>query len=182
MDHQPNGDGRQFPLKVGPTHRYFVDQADRPFLIQGDAAWSLIAAAKKDDVTTYLDDCVAKGFNAIIVNLLEAYFAPDPPRNLYGDEPFTTPGDFGTPNEPYFAYADWVIGEAARRQILVILVPTYLGHPNPQAYGSQYGYGRPEGWYAEVMANGVDGCRKFGRFIGRRYGAFDNIIWTMGGD
>ena len=91
MTSEPRLESPRFPLKVGPTGRYFVDQDDRPVLIQGDAAWSLIAAARREDVETYLDDCVAKGFNAIIVNVLEAYFAPNPPRNLYGDEPFAGP-------------------------------------------------------------------------------------------
>ena len=172
----------RFPLKVGPTKRYFVDQDDRPVLIQGDAAWSLIAAARREDATTYLDDCAAKGFNAVIVNVLEMYFAPDPPRDPYGEAPFMTPGDFSTPSEPYFAHVDWVVAEADRRGILVFLVPTYLGHPTPHAYGDAYGYGRPEGWYAEVLANGVDGCRAFGRYLGRRYQRFDNVVWTMGGD
>jgi hypothetical protein len=173
---------RHYPLKVGPTKRYLVDQDGRPLLIQGDAAWSLIAAARKEDATRYLDDCAAKGFNAIVVNLLEAYFAPDPPRNLYGDDPFTTLGDFSTPNEAYFAHVDWVLAEADRRGILVFLVPTYLGHPSPHAYGDQYGYDIPEGWHAEVVANGVEKCREFGRFLGDRYRGFDNIVWTIGGD
>ena len=172
----------RFPLRVGPTKRYFVDQDDRPVLIQGDAAWSLIAAATIEDAVTYLGDCADKGFNAVIVNVLEMYFAPDPPRDLDGEEPFATSGDFSTPNERYFAHVDRVIAEADRLGILVFLVPTYLGHPNPGGYGIEYGYGRPEGWYAEVMANGVEGCRDFGRYLGRRYQQYDNVVWTMGGD
>jgi len=27
-----------YPIKIGPTHRYFVDQNNRPFLMQGDSA------------------------------------------------------------------------------------------------------------------------------------------------
>jgi Protein of unknown function (DUF4038)/Putative collagen-binding domain of a collagenase len=171
-----------FPVAVGPTGRYLVDQGGRPVLIQGDAAWSLIAATTKEGVQTYLDDCAAKGFNAIIVNVLEAYFAPDPPRNVYGDDPFSTPGDFATPNERYFEHVDWVLREAERRGILVLVVPTYLGHPSPHAYGDRYGYDIPEGWFAEVMANGVEKCRDLGRLLGRRFEGFDNVIWTMGGD
>ena len=117
----------------------------------------------------------------MIVNLLEAYFAPDPPRNMDGDPPFSVPGDFSTPNEAYFAYADWVVNAAEERGILVFLVPTYLGHRNPGGYAGQYGHAQ-EGWYDQVIANGVEGCREFGRFLGRRYGKFDNIVWTLGGD
>lgn len=175
-------ESHRFPLKVGPTGRYFVDQDDRPVLIQGDAAWSLFVATTRDGVLMYLDDCLAKGFNAIIVNVLEAYFAPDPPRNLYGDAPFLKTGDLTAPNEAYFSHVDWVMTEADRRGILVFLVPTYLGHPSPHAYGEQYGYGVPEGWYDEMIAAGVEGCRAFGRYLGERYASFDNVVWTMGGD
>ena len=34
-----------YPIKIGPTRRYFVDGNNRPFLIQGDSAWSLISGA-----------------------------------------------------------------------------------------------------------------------------------------
>jgi Protein of unknown function (DUF4038)/Putative collagen-binding domain of a collagenase len=177
--HDVNGGG--YPVAIGPGNRYLVDARGEPVLIIGDAAWSLIVGATREGVAAYLDDDAAKGFNAILVNLLEAYFAPDPPRNLFGEAPFTVAGDFSTPNETYFEYVDWVLGEAARRGILVFLVPTYLGHRNPHGYAETYGH-HAEGWYDEVIANGVEGCLEFGRFLGRRYGRFDNIIWTMGGD
>ena len=32
------------------------------------------------------------------------------------------------------------------------------------------------------MATGVDGCRRYGEYLGRRFGRFDNIIWCIGGD
>lgn len=172
-----------FPLRVGPTSRYLVDQDGRPTLLQGDAAWTLIAGTTEADAPRYLDHLVANGFNAIIVNLVEAYFAPDPPRNLRGDEPFVQPGRFDTPNEAYMDYAHWVLREAERRGIVVFLVPTYLGYPVPHAsHGSDYGYGRVEGWRNEVVAAGVAGCRDFGRYLGHRFGDLSNLIWTMGGD
>ncbi len=171
-----------FPLSIGPTRRYFVDADGRPVLIQGDAAWSLVAATRREDAIRYLDDDAAKGFNAIIVSVIEKYFAPDPPRNLYGDEPFLVAGDFATPNEAYMAHVDWVIGEAEKRGIVVFLVPSYLGYPEPHGYGPQYGYDLPDGWNAEVLANGIDGCRSYGRYVGERFGRFSNIVWTMGGD
>ena len=172
-----------FPLRVGPTSRYLVDQDGRPTLLQGDAAWTLIAGTIEADAPRYLDHLVANGFNAAIVNLVEAYFAPDPPRNLRGDEPFVQAGRFDTPNEAYMDYAHWVLQEAERRGIVVFLVPTYLGYPVPHAsHGTDYGYGRVEGWRNEVVSAGVAGCRDFGRYLGHRFGDLSNVIWTMGGD
>jgi hypothetical protein len=169
----------RLPLRIGPTGRYLVDQAGAPTLVHGDTAWSIIVAATREGAVRYLDDRAAKGVNAIIVNLIEACFSPDPPRDLEGREPFTRPGDFTTPNDDYFDHAAWVVEQAAARGITVFLAPCYLGYKAPSYPG--YG-GRPEGWFDEVLANGVEACGTYGRYVGRRFGRFDNIVWVMSGD
>jgi Protein of unknown function (DUF4038)/Putative collagen-binding domain of a collagenase len=171
-----------FPLAIGPNQRHFVDQNGVPVLIQGDAAWSLIVSTTKEETILYLDDCVAKGFTAVIVNLLEMYWSADPPRNVNADDPFTIAGDFASPNEAYFGHADWVLEEIERRGLIVFLAPTYLGHPDPFYYGERFRPGAPEGWYEVVLENGVEKSRDFGRWLGARYARFDNIVWTIGGD
>ena len=113
----------------------------------------------------------ARGFNAILVNLIEHRFSSHPPANAYGHQPFLTPGDFATPSEDYFAHADWVVRQAAERGILVLLAPAYLG--------SQ---GGADGWYREMVANGPAKLRAYGQYLGRRYGGFTNIVWVHGGD
>ncbi len=92
------------PLSVGPDRRHLVDQSGHAVLIQGDAAWSLIVNTTMDEAVWYLDQRRAQGFNVILINLIERLFASDAPRNLMGDEPFTTPGDFTIPNESYMAH------------------------------------------------------------------------------
>ena len=116
-----------FPLSVGPGERYLVDAAGRPFLIQGDTAWSLIAQLTREDVDLYLDDRRARGFNTILVNLIESSFATNAPANAYGQPPFLKPGQYDTPNEAYFQHADWVLRRAAEQGFLVLLTPSYLG-------------------------------------------------------
>ena len=158
-----------YPLAVSPDHRYLVGQDGNPFLVQGDAAWSLISGMTKEEAEVYLEDRRKKGFNSIIVNLIEHKFRG--PVNRYGDGPFTTSGDFSTPNETYFAHADWVIRKAAEKGIQVFLAPIYLGY-----------IGTEEGWIEEALANGPEKCRNWGRYVGKRYGGFNNIVWMMGGD
>jgi len=63
--------------------------------------------------------------------------------------------------------------------MLLLLEPCYLGYYDPQWPLFRQ---RPEGWYREVLENGVEGCRDFGRYLGRRYGSADNILWVMAGD
>src|SRR4051812_1522237 len=99
-----------YPLALAANRRTLVDQSGAPFRIQGDAAWSFIANLTAAEQDIYLADRQSKGFNTILVNLLEHEFAVQAPQNRNGDYPFTshTVGsyDFGTPNEAYFAFAD----------------------------------------------------------------------------
>jgi len=159
----------RYPLRVGPDHRHLVDQAGLPFLVQGDAAWSLISGLTKEEAETYLEARRRQGFNSIIVNLIEHKFRG--PVNRYGEGPFTTAGDFSTPNEKYFAHADWVIRKAQEKGIQVFLAPIYLGY-----------IGTEEGWIEELQANGPVKARNWGGYVGKRYRDFDNILWIIGGD
>lgn len=177
-----------FPLHVAPGGRYLEDAAGRPFLIKGDTAWSLIAQLSREDAELYLEDRRARGFNTILVNLLEARFATNAPANIYGEPPFTgvltgdmgwldelfEPGrvaDFDRPNEAYFAHADWILRRAAEKGFLVLLAPAYVGWD-----------GGDEGWYQAMKANGPDRLRRYGAFLGRRYRDLDNILWVHAGD
>ncbi len=159
----------RYPIRIGSDRRHVVDKGGAPFLIHGDTPWSLIVGLTKEEANQYLENRSRKGFNSIIVNLIEHKFRG--PVNRYGEGPFTTPGDFSTPNEKYFEHADWVIRKAAEKGIQVFLAPIYLGY-----------IGTDEGWIEEALANGPEKCRAWGRFVGKRYGSFDNLVWLIGGD
>ena len=50
-----------------------------------------MVAVRRDDAQQadqYLDDRASRGFNTLLVNLIENRFASNPPRNAYGDAPF----------------------------------------------------------------------------------------------
>ena len=158
-------------LAVSGNRRCLVDAGNKPFLLQGDAAWSLFVTLNKADAGAYLRDRREKGFNAILVNLIEHKFCKNPPRNAAGEAPFATAGDFSTLNERYFAHADWIIQEAGKNGIYVLLAPIYLGYK-----------GTDEGWIEELLALSPQKCLEYGRYLGRQYKDFDNIIWVMGGD
>jgi hypothetical protein len=160
-----------FPIRIRPGTRILEDSAGTPFLIHGDAAWSMIGQLNRAWVDIYLDDRRARGFNTILVKLLEHKFSANPPKNVFGQGPFVTPGDFSTPNQAYFRYADWVLRRAAEKGFLVLLSPAYLGWQ-----------GSDHGWYVEMVANGLTKLRNYGRFIGNRYKDFSNILWVHGGD
>ncbi len=167
--------GSPFPVRISDNGQYLVDAGGAPFLLHGDTAWSLIVQLTKEEAEEYLENRRRKGFNAILVNLIEFFYADNPPRNKYGDAPFTTPEDFSTPDETYFAHADWVIRKAAEKGILVILNPCYTG------YSSNFRTSR-EGWTKAILANGPTKCRDYGRYVGSRFRRHANIIWQAGGD
>ena len=60
-----SGQSAQLPLKVSSNRRYLVDQKDKPFLLHGDTAWSLITAVTEEEAERYLEDRRKKGFNTI---------------------------------------------------------------------------------------------------------------------
>jgi hypothetical protein len=59
-----------FPLSVAPSESYLQDAAGGPFLIQGDAAWSLNAGLTREKAGLYLADGRACGSDTVLVNLI----------------------------------------------------------------------------------------------------------------
>ena len=145
-----------FPLQVTPDARHLADRSGTPFLLVGDTAWSLIAQLNDADIQRYLDDRVHRGFNAIIVNLIEHKFASHAPNNLAGVSPFLAPGDFAHPNPAYFDYAHAAVAEANRRGIAVFLCAAYLGWD-----------GGDEGFFKDIKAAGPAALRQY-RTLRRR--------------
>jgi hypothetical protein len=148
-----------------------VDASGADVWLQGEAAWSLLVRLDDDEVDRYLADRRARGVNALLVNLIEHKFADHAPLDRAGNAPFTTPGDFATPNEAYFAHVDRVLARVAAAGMVVLLAPAYLGYK-----------GEDEGWYVEVRRSGPAKLRAYGRFLGARYRAMPNLIWVEGGD
>lgn len=164
-------DEDNFPLALSKGR--LMTKKGQPFLINGDTPWSLIVGPDRKGVEQYLEDRRLKGVDAVMVNLIEHYF--NGPDDAYGYLPFADSLDFSKPNEHYFENADYVIGKAREKGMAVFLFPAYLGAKSSQVI-------HKEGWYAEVNANGSAKMYEYGRFVGRRYKDFKNIVWMMGGD
>jgi hypothetical protein len=160
---------------VSPNGRYLVDQKGAPFLINQASSWGLVQALSTADATTYLDDLKQRGFNTVMVSIIsnDARMAGGPPA-WQGVVPFTKRWDFSTWNDAYFDHADEIIQLAQDRDMLVTLVPAYLGFPSDAS----------QGWADELTNanNSVDASRKYGQFLGDRYKGVPNILWIAGGD
>ncbi len=160
-----------FPLRVAPDADHLEDAAGRPFLIHGDTAWSLIAELTREEAELYLSDRKKRGFNALVVSLIEYKFASKAPANAYGERPFREPERFSLPNDAYFDHAEWVLRRASDLGFLVLLAPAYLGVG-----------GGGEGWYGEMASAGPDELKAYGQYLGQRFGELHNILWLHGGD
>jgi chitodextrinase len=151
-----------YPLKVSANRRYLVDQNEAPFLIAGDAPQWMILAISTADAELFLANREAYGFNAMWVNLVGGFVNG---ATYDGIPPFTVEGDLATPNEPYFGRADEMIRLAAQHGQVVILDPI-----------------ETTAWLPVLRSNGVAKARAYGRYLGRRYKDFDNIVWMSGND
>ena len=156
-----------YPVRVGPTGRYLVDQNGAPFLIVGDSPQAMIGRLSEAEAERFFANRQAHGFNTVWINLLcSTYIGCNGDATTFdGIPPFNVPGDLTTPNEAYFARVDAILRLAARYGFLVILDPAETGD-----------------WLAVLYANGEDGCRAYGQYLGQRYAGFDNIVWMHGND
>ena len=156
-----------YPVKVGPTGRYLVDQNGAPFLIVGESPQAMIGRLSEAEAELFFANRQSHGFNTVWINVLCASYTGcnGDGSTFDGIPPFNVAGDLTTPNEAYFARVDAILRLAARYGFLVILDPAETGS-----------------WLAVLYANGEDHCRAYGRFLGQRYAGFDNIVWMHGND
>lgn len=159
-----------FPLSVGADGRYLQTAAGAPFLIHGDTCWSLEVQASRAQVDTYLNDRQAKGFNAVMLELIEHRFSDQTPvwQNAEGNTPFTSMTDFSTPNNAYWGLVDYIISGILARGMVPFVNPAYLGFA-----------GSDEGWDDEVTAETAGDLQTYGAFLANRY---PHVVWVMGGD
>jgi hypothetical protein len=165
-----------YPVKVSANHRYLVDQNNAPFLIMGDCPQSLTVNLSAAQTDSYFSNRQAHGFNTMWINLVcTVYTGGRADGSAFdGVLPFTgyLPGgndlshyDLSKPNEVFFARCDQMIGLAAKYNLVVFLDPIETG-----------------GWLTNMVNNGPKACYDYGKYLGNRYGHFDNVVWMSGND
>lgn len=156
-----------FPLKIGPTGRYLVDQNGKPFLIAGESPQAMMVNVSEKDAELFFANRRSHGFNTVWINIICNPYTGgrEDASTIDGLRPFKNGFDFSEPSEGYFAHCDRIIQLAANHGLLVMLDPAETG-----------------GFLKAIQANGIEKCREYGRYVGRRYGQFDNIFWFHGND
>ena len=140
-----------YPLKVGPTGRYLVDQQGVPFLITGDSPQALMVNLSEAEADSYFADRQAAGFNAVWINLLCAtYTGGRPDGSTYdGIVPSRRPAIFDAERgllRPGRRHA-----RTSRRSTAstVFLDPAETGS-----------------WLSVLQSNGVTKSRAYGQYLG----------------
>ncbi len=156
-----------YPLKIGPTGRYLVDQKGVPFLIAGESPQAMMVNVSQKDAELFFKNRRSHGFNTAWINLICATYTGGRAdgSTIDGLKPFAEDFDFSKPNEKYFARCDRILQLAAKYDTMVMLDPAETGS-----------------FLAIMKKNGVDKCRAYGRYLGKRYAGFDNILWFHGND
>jgi hypothetical protein len=156
-----------YPLRIGPTRRYLLDRHGRPFLIVGDSPQALVANVSEKGADRFFANRQKAGFNSVWINLLcNEYTGGRRDGSTYdGIAPFTRPGDLSTPNPAYFARVGGMIRGAAKHRLAVFLDPIETG-----------------GWLNVLRSNGPGEAYRYGRYLGRRYRRYRNIVWLNGND
>jgi hypothetical protein len=133
----------------------------------GDSPQSLIVNLSERQADRFFANREAAGFNSVWINLLcDTYTAGRPDGDTYdGIAPFSTPGDLSTPNPAYFARVGDMIRLAAMHRLAVFLDPIETG-----------------GWLDVLRRNGVAKDYAYGRYLGRLYRRYPNIVWLNGND
>jgi hypothetical protein len=143
-----------------------------PFFSIIDTAWCAPQQLTTAQMDTYVADCVTRKINGIIIELIESAFSDNAPNTIDSIAPFTTPNDFSTRNEAYFARVDYLVQKCRDAGIVVWMWPLYVGL---QPGGSQ-------GWSSQFDSESTADRQGWGTFIGDRYKAFGNIVFVHGGD
>jgi hypothetical protein len=156
-----------WPLRVSRNRRYLIDGRQRPFLIVGDSPQALIGNLSQAQADSFFADRERAGFDAMWINLLcDQYTGCRSDGTTYdGIAPFTQPGNLATPNPSYFARAAAMIGLAAKHHLAVFLDPIETG-----------------GWLEVLRSNGTAKAYAYGRYLGRRFRRWQNIVWLNGND
>jgi hypothetical protein len=154
-------------LRVAPNGRYLQHRDGTPFFYLADTAWELFHRLDRKDTLKYLDDRACNGFNVIQAVALAEYDGLNV-ANMNGDKPLIG-NNPERPNDTYFKHVDWVIEQAARRDMYIALLPTW-GDKVVKMWG-----------IGPVIFN-PQNARVYGRWLGKRYANTPNLIWMLGGD
>ena len=163
-------DGR-FPTSISEDGHHMLDQLGEPWMMKGDAGWEVVTQLGPTDADQYLQDRAAKGFNTVLIQLIDnGAFTTNGPNNYNNDSPFTGTAFASTLGPAFWGHVDHVLSRGAELGITFVITPAYHGITT-------------DGWRDHLINNITDAdMEAYGAAIGARYASYPNIIWAAGGD
>lgn len=171
------------PLRVHENGRMLVSAGGKPVFLLADTAWDLAERVKRADVDAYMKKRREQRFNAIAF----VCFHSEVTSNVYGAAPFKLKGGRLDPTQPvvtpgaapestaeydYWDHVDYVIDQAGREGMYVIVLPNW-GHAVTGSYN-----GKP----SRSTVLDARSAYAYGRWVGKRYKDRKHVIWMLGGD
>ncbi len=157
-------------LKVSDNNRFLVTETGSPFFYLGDTGWEMIHRLNRDEISYYLRNRAAKGFNVIQVVLLGEINGVTVP-NAEGHLPFTNL-DPTEPNDSFFSLVDFALDEAEKLGLYLAILPTWGSHVEDKRHPL----------FDNLSLFTPENARSFGAFLGNRWQDRRNLIWVLGGD
>lgn len=177
-------------LHVSNNQRHLSTPIGESFFWLGGTSWGMSEWLTREEVDLYLENRAAKGFTVIQLCLFWGKRSDDPvhfmtnPANAYGFKAFVeTAGkvdgshplviEGGSPESPndYWDHVEYIVQAAEKRGLILALLPVW---------GRRY-VNATHGEFADSIFQEAD-MQAYGTFLGRRFKAYDHLIWVMGGD
>ncbi len=167
------GEGDQiFPLSISKNGRYFVTKKGKPFLYHADTPWHLFYKLTKEEALEYMLNRKKQGFNTLQISIS----MDTNHQNRYNERPFKDPDNFLTVQDEYHDRVIQYVHMADSLGFLVSITQPFLGCCNGK-YGT-YGGNKDR----PIKRNGVEKCRFYGEYLGKKFAHCKNVFWIMGGD
>lgn len=165
-------------IGISSNGRFFQQRDGSPFFWLADTAWELLHRLSREEICDYLDLRRRQGFNTVQTVLLAENDGLRTP-NFYGRHPLLTNAqgryDPSLPDlegpDSCWALADFLLEEAAKRGMLVALLPTW---------GDKWNKKFPAAKGPEVFT--PDNAFAYGAFTAGRFRQWDNLVYVLGGD
>jgi len=174
-------------LRVSLTNPHLLETIEgEPVFINNYTVWSLIQNGSREDILDFIPQCKNRGFNMISTVILnDKYngssiyklpaFTNDSSGNPDPSKPMTTEGiNPEIKGEyDYWDHVEFVINQAALNSMYISLHPTWGSWVSGEYNGPKKG---------DKLIFNVTNAYQYGFWLGRRFGAYSNVLWMIGGD
>ncbi|MDN5763937.1 MAG: glycoside hydrolase family 140 protein [Microlunatus sp.] len=132
----------------------FLTAGGEPFFWLADTAWAMLGKLSTDEITEYLGVRADQGFNVVQTVAMFPQAGADSPGDTV---------EAAAQNDEYWDNVEFAIDAAAERGLYLAIHPV---------------------WGDKQTGSVIDeaSARGYGEFLGERFGAYDNVTWTLGGD